>query len=331
MVKGVGVLFFVMLACSILPTAHAQEDSKTTAKASDVTDKSDKQTVLSDDDPDSLLTNNKLRAESGSKSRFSIASTLAYNGGSISRPFGDYRPNIQDVNGQSPISDVEGGISLKYNITPRDSILLGETVRFVTPLSNLKTVPGGYTGQKVDTYSPALNYQRIYKVWGLQSYYQVGPGWETRTDYTRIGYMGNFGIYNVNAYDIGTSRFTVGLESAAQYAWFHTPTAHPDVGYSLQDTEDASTDYLLEAFPYLEYKINDKLNLRTVCMYFSIEHTLAHNGDFNVWTKDVAMQSVGLGISVTRDIFLYPNVQFIPDELRSKQTNVALSTDINLF
>ena len=37
------------------------------------------------------------------------------------------------------------------------------------------------------------------------------------------------------------------------------------------------------------------------------------------------------GVKVTRDIFLYPNVQFVPDQLRSKQTNVALSTNINMF
>ena len=84
-------------------------------------------------------------------------------------------------------------------------------------------------------------------------------------------------------------------------------------------------------YPYLEYSFNDRFNLRTVCMYFQVEHTLLHAGDFNRWRKDTAQQSFGVGISVTRDVFLYPNVQFIPDQLRMAQTNFGISTAINIF
>lgn len=281
---------------------------------------------------DDVLTNNKLRAESGSMSRFSIASSLTYNGASISRPFADYRPNIQNVNGDSPISDIEGGVQLKYNLTKKDSLLFGETVRWVTPLSSPTQKPADYAGQKVDSYNPGLTYQRIYKVGELQSYVQAGPNIITQSDYTRIGYLGNANIYNVNAYDIGTSRFTVGLETEVQYAWFRNPQAYPDADLNLtkNQVEQQSTDLWLLAYPYLEYKINDSVNIRTVCMWFSIEHTLARP-EMTTWVRDTAMQSVGVGISVTRDIFLYPNIQFVPDELRAKQTNVALSTNINLF
>jgi len=51
----------------------------------------------------------------------------------------------------------------------------------------------------------------------------------------------------------------------------------------------------------------------------------------NTWEKLKVYQSVGLGISVTRDIFLYPNIQFIPSDIRSDRTNIAMSASINIF
>lgn len=310
-----------------LPAFADQDAGQSTMTVDDA--KNQKNKVPGDESADDILTNNKLRAETGSTSRWSIATGFTYNGGTIDHPFGDFRPNIQNVNGQSPVTDIEGNVNVKYNMTQQDSLLLGETVRFITPLSSTTRTPDSYKGQKVDSYNPSLNYQRIYKAGPLQSYYQVGPTLVTQTDYSSIGYLGNFAIYNVNAYEIGKTHLTVGMESYAQYAWFRAPQAYPEFQMSMQDTEASSSDWVFFAYPYLEYSISDKLSLRTVAMWFQIEHTLA--ADSHTWVKDKAMQSVGLGISVTRDIFLYPNVQFVPDELRGKQTNVALSTNINIF
>lgn len=310
--------------------AYADDSApaETKVKIEDVKEKN----APSSDDADSLITNNKLRAETGSKSKLSIATSLAYNGATVNSPGSDYRPNIFAGNGATNVSDIEGGINIKYNITKRDSLLLGETIRFVTPFSSLSKTPAGYAGQKTDSYDPGLTYQRIYNVGGLQSYYQVGPNVVTRSNLTKIGYLGNVQLYNVNAIEIGTSRVTVGLETGTTYAWFRDPSAHPDANLATaDDTRDASSDWDLFADPYVEYQINDKLNLRTVMMYFQVEHTLLHTGDYNRWLVDKAVQSVGVGISVTRDIFLYPNVQFYPDQTRAKDTNVALSTNINLF
>jgi hypothetical protein len=52
----------------------------------------------------------------------------------------------------------------------------------------------------------------------------------------------------------------------------------------------------------------------------------------DTWTfeKRKVYQSLGTGISVTRDIFLYPNIQFIPSDIRSDRTNIGLSAYINL-
>ena len=42
-------------------------------------------------------------------------------------------------------------------------------------------------------------------------------------------------------------------------------------------------------------------------------------------------QSMGIGMAVTRDIYLYPNVQFLPLDMRSDLTNVGMSANISFF
>lgn len=338
-IRNAGILALTMSLCvpalgqtiggdanSSSSTVSSEGENKVQLK--DVDDSFNK--VKGDEDADDILTNNKLRAESGSKSRLSIASTLTYNGGTVSNPFGTERPDITTVNGISDVSDIEGGVNIKYNITTKDSLILGETIRYITPINSLTQVPAGYGGQKFDNFNPQLLYQRIYKLGGWQAYVQVGPQLWTQTDLTAFGYLGEMSVYNAMAYDIKGTNFTVGFETGALYNWFRNPQAYPDLQMSIDDVRSASTDYQVFAYPYVEYRINDKLNIRTVCMWFSVEHTL-EDPAFNIWKKDKAQQSVGVGISITRDVFLYPNIQFIPDEVRPRQTNVALATDINLF
>ena len=42
-------------------------------------------------------------------------------------------------------------------------------------------------------------------------------------------------------------------------------------------------------------------------------------------------QDVGLGISVSRDVFLFPNFQFSYDDPRIENTNVGFVANINMF
>ena len=42
-------------------------------------------------------------------------------------------------------------------------------------------------------------------------------------------------------------------------------------------------------------------------------------------------QSVGIGWVASRDVWIYPNIQFIPDNLDIKNTNVGVSATINMF
>jgi hypothetical protein len=304
----------------------AAEDQASESKMT-IEDAKDQANKASGEDVDETLTNNKLRAETGSKSKFSVATAFSYDGGSVNKPLDSDRPNIQALTGTTQASDLNGSINAKYNITQKDSILVGGGLRWIAPLQGGQRPSSYPTGQMFDVYDPNVLYQHVYKVGNIQSYYQAGPTFYTRTNLVQEGYIANVSIYNVNAYEIGKSGVTVGLESSAGTGFYKPPAA---VGkMSADDVRDDESDYNFFTYPYIEYQLSEKVNLRAVTFLYSLEHTRLHSMD--TWHQDKVIQSFGVGISVTRDVFLYPNIQFVPDELRAADTNVGLAANINIF
>jgi hypothetical protein len=101
--------------------------------------------------------------------------------------------------------------------------------------------------------------------------------------------------------------------------------------YDFRDSvkTDGLTEQMFGIYPQAEYVINDTFNLRTVYGWQVFENVRGQPSD--TFVKRKVYQSVGLGISVTRDLFLYPNIQFIPSNIRDDVTNIAVSMNLNIF
>jgi hypothetical protein len=275
------------------------------------------------EDVDEVITNNLLRAESGSKSRWSIVSTLTYNGGSISSPFSEDRPNIAKSTGTIDKAYLDGPISIKYNLDSRNSLQVGLGVRWIAPLSS--SGPQNYDGSRFDADNPYLTYQYLYKFFGIQAVLQVQGLAYTNANLLSEGYVGQLQFDQENMYEIGETKISVGASTGFGFQAFNK--TGPAAG--LDDVRTDQADYLFWIEPCLEYAITDKINFRTVSSLWSFEHT--RNLAPGTFRQDKVYQSVGVGFSVTRDIYLFPNVQFLPDDIRGDRTNVALNTNINLF
>jgi hypothetical protein len=148
----------------------------------------------------------------------------------------------------------------------------------------------------------------------------------TRSDFTNEGFIGNVSIYNVNGLDLGHSGVTIGLQSYAAVAFFKPAVVE---GMTDEEIKNDQADYSFFFYPYVEYQLSEKINLRAVSFLLSYEHTRANTVD--TWRQSKVIQSVGVGISVSRDLFLYPNVQFVPDQFRAADTNLGLAANINIF
>lgn len=281
-----------------------------------------------DNDPDSLITNKKLRAESGSTSKYSVATEFDYNGGSLHKPLDSRRPNISDGAELTQFTGVEGYVSGKWNMNKTESWFLGVGVRAVTPFTS--NVPDG-AGDRFNASNPSLIYQKLSRLLGMQSVFNLGPTFDTSRDIRATGTLGNMQMIEALAYDFNGSRYSVGGDIILTYRFFDKGT---DSLCTVDDEEGAcganQSDYSAGVNPFFEYEINDNFSFRTVLGLFMYDHQRPESRPFTM-SRNVVYQSVGFGISLTRDLYMFPNVQFIPGDMRADKTNVALMTLLNLF
>lgn len=312
---------------SVSSLSNATEtDSQSILKIKDVTP----QNKTRSGDVDSLITNNKMRAESGSKSIWSISSAFSYNGGSIESPFAEERPNIAASTGTVTKSLIDGSVSAKYNLSAQSSLSAGVGLRWVAPLS--ANGPKDYNGDRFDASNPYLTYQYLYRWSGVQSALQVTPTIYTNSNLLKEGYVANLGINQNNIYDIGQTGLSLGVYVYAQAAVYNKtgPIGTPGTKGFIQDVRTDQSDYAFGVDPFIEYQLSETINLRTVANLWNYEH-LRSESRATAFHWDKVYQSVGVGISIARNVFLYPNLQFLPDNIRADRTNVALNTNINFF
>jgi hypothetical protein len=319
-------LLVAIFALSAAARAHSDDERTPAAQASPSptpSSASSKSTPGVDD----LITNNNLRAYAGSNSDWSIASAFNYQGGTISQPFDQNRPDISNASGTTAKADLDGNISVKYNLNATNSLMAGIGIRWIAPFSSTLV---DYDGDRFDFINPYLQYQYVYKWLGIQSVLQFAFLQWTQTDFTALGYGQQLSVDQENIYEIGKTGLSVGASAFAQYQFFNKsgaygspsdPTYVPDVGY-------VQSVYLFGISPEIEYQLTDKINLRTLISGLTFEH---YSKGSPTLQRDSTYQSIGVGFSVTRDIFLYPNIQFLPQDFVSSATNVGLSATINLF
>ena len=264
-------------------------------------------------DIDNEITNARMRAESGSKSPFSFSTSFGYSGGSIVEPFDTDRPNIYGNPEEQTETSLDGSISARYRYTKNDSLSLGAGFSLLDPWDH----------SVVDISNPYLGYSRVYKIGAFQTI--------TSVDYT-LGTSDYF-----EAYDISQ------VLDVSQYMMANIKGTGVTLGFSVafgqyfygSDQEDgiapksAQTNYTLGFYPQLEYVINDRYSLRTVFGYFNFKN-YREDKAFKL-TRAYEYQSIGVGISISRDVYIYPNIQFLADDLNEDKTNVGISATINLL
>lgn len=277
---------------------------------------------------DELITNKSLRALSGSKSRCSIASDLKYNGGSLETPLAEGRPDISQGSAVTEKADLEATVSAKYNINVKNSVMAGVGLRWIAPFAKGK--PEDYEGTRYDVANPYLQFQHLYN-WRVQSVLQAQLMQWTQADSTARGYDKQFSLEQENQYEIGQSGVSVGASIWGQYTWFtHAGTLRTvdDANY-IEDLRSVQNDYQFGFMPSLEYEITENLSLKTELNLWVFERF--RNAAGSTYYQDKIFQSISLGYSVTRDIFISPNVQFLPERMVSNRTNVGLEATLNFF
>lgn len=313
--KRLIAIMTTFMAAGLLSTANAADEQTTESKMK-VEDLKKKNKQVGNIDEE--ITNARMRASSGSKSKYSLSFDVGFSGGTIQKPLGKDRPDIIGNPEDETSTSLDGSFSARYRVTPKDSFNLGAGFGILTPLQG-NVVEGQ---DQFDVSNPFLGYSRVYKVGRFQtissaSYtYGTAQSWE-KADLTGVVSLGQ----NMLTTMPGVKQLTVGASLAySQYIYGN-------------NDRDGNTAYRAALYPYAEYALSDKYQLRTVFGYFNYRHK-RQDGDKSPLVgmhKQQSYQSVGVNMIMTRDIFIYPNIQFVPDDIDAEKTNVAVSATMNAF
>lgn len=275
------------------------------------------------DEADQVITNRRLRASSGSLSKWSGNFSANYQGGSVEKPFAAQRPNITSGADALTLQYMSANVGIRYRFSTLNSLTVGTGMFMSTPFnSSIKTKDQELakefrkTKGVLTVSDPNLIYTNLARVFGFQVVTQLTPTLITNSQQRHMGYRASYDVASTWMRDVGQS----GLSMGATFEW---------TGYSFDKPNKNLATNVWQLYPVAEYEINDMLNLRTLWGWQVYQQT--RDMKWDTYEKRKVYQSVGLGISLSRDVFLYPNIQFIPSDMRADRTNIGISAYINTF
>jgi hypothetical protein len=250
------------------------------------------------------VSNANLRASLGSMSKVSVSAGIGYVGSSIRKPLDNNTPNPNNQPGDYS-TYFSGSLSARYRIDPSQSLSAGAAFVF-RPDAQVNTRTGNMS--KTSEFSnPYIAYSWM-KKWGNVILTQGA-------DYTKFTKKGTLdgGWHSEVGYGAGIlwsgvngTPFSLGGGISAYHDIF---TDGPNSANALNGQDD----YGMTPYTYVEYQINDRFNLRSVVGqgYYHYRSDALQDG-WNDMVKQRMYQTVGLGVSITKVIFLYNYVKFYP-------------------
>ena len=261
-------------------------------------------------DIDSEITNSRLRASTGSKSPFSVQTDFSFSGGSIYKPLGPTRPKLSPGPIFEKNTKVTGNVSAKYRLNEYNHVNLGTGIGVVTP---------GFSGQEFQMENPYASFSNLSGSGDTQHVLSASLSKYTAKESVEISSLAyEFGFFYTYLLNVPKSSWQIGLVYLFNQEIYSQ--------YNESNSED--TLNTVGVFPFAEFEFNSTYSFRTVYRGLSF---YSNRKDFNNYVWDETTQSLGAGITVTRDIYLYPNLQWVWRDIRLDKTNVSLVANINFF
>lgn len=281
---------------------------------------------------DEEITNAKLRAESGSKSRWSMSFTANYEGGSLREPMSKDRPNPTN-DPVAPRVRMMGDFGVRYRLDKNNSLKLATGYTLQRPF---------HEAERGSVSDPALAYNNATKIGPVQNIVDANITHTSASDSVEIGQLGYLYLSDTVMYDFNGSKLSMGLAAEVQYNIFNKndQIVQPK-GMDALPARAYQDESLIAAYPLVEYALSDRFQLRTVFRPWIFSHARTEDDKWTFvrrpWT-----QSFGVGMAITRDVYLYPNFQWDVERWRregysfagnrTRQTStVGVSATVNVF
>jgi hypothetical protein len=250
------------------------------------------------------ITDAKLKADGGSLSQYSLSFTLSYYGptagdlGAADQPNPDGRPGTY-------ATSLGGSIGGRFRLDSSSSVTAGTGMKALHPFHGM---------DRFDTNNPYVNYNLSAGFWGVQMRNTFGYSLVTNPDYKKIGETSGLNWDTSTVYNIGTTRFAVGIDTSISYYFFNRGYIYADKKASL---------YQVSAYPTAKYNITDKFSANTSLAFSSYNPRYRNQ---SVLMNTTMSQRLGVGYAYTRDIYVSPYLNFYTDHLSQDGTTINFST-----
>lgn len=314
-------LLIAALVC-VTSSAYAQTSSTTlsttTSTTSDVATQQSTTTVgdvLKNKkfEEDKEITDSKLKADSGSLSRYSLKFSLSYFGPPVGDLSNEMQPNPDGSVGTYETA-LGGSIGFRYRFDAKSALSLGTGVNAVTPIQGVK---------RYDVKNPFLSYDRNARLGNVQMRNSFGVTTVTNPAYRDIGEYAGLNYDNSLVYNIGASGFAVGLDSSLSYYLFER-------GIKPKSRKEAAAGrYSLGFYPQVKYNFTDKFNAYT-SLAINFNNPRGTEDHTVLWNRTLS-QRLGFGYAFSRDIYFAPYFNFYPKSFTADSTTVNLSTTFSIL
>lgn len=254
---------------------------------------------------DKEITDSKLKADSGSLSRYSLKVSLTYAGPPIGDITSEKQPNPDGSIGNNDTALI-GSIGGRYRLDTKSAISVGTGISSLTPFHGSK---------RTDIKTPYLSYDRNARLGSVQMRNSYGVSVTTVKEYLDVGQYATLSYDNSLVYNLGASGFAVGLDSSVSGFLYNR-------GYENKDR--TAGRYFVGFYPQVKYNINDKANIYTsLALGFTNPRSLS---DELAMLNRTLSGRLGAGYAFTREIYFSTFLNFYPKELRTESTTVSFST-----
>jgi hypothetical protein len=270
-----------------------------------------------EEDLDKEITDPRLRAQSGSKNKYSASFSMIYQGANLNDMGGDMRPTLGSNRHPQPVS-LSGNVGLRYRLEKNDSIFFSTGINRPQPLQQSET------SQPTQVSTPSVAWNRTFAYKDKQISSEMGIDFTTTRDQRAIGSLGSF-RYSLNVINpIGYSRFDAGMALKFSESVFNTGDQ-----YSTDTIEKQQRDSSIGLSPSVQYRVSDSFNVFTSFDVLNYSH-YRNNSNSLMYENTSPTETLGLGYAINRDCFLSPFITFEPGSFAYDRTTYSLAARINL-
>jgi hypothetical protein len=258
----------------------------------------------------SEITDNKLRADAGSLSRYSLKFNLTYAGPTLGDLSEKDQPNPDGSIG-SYATSLGGSLGARYRFDAVNSVSLSSGVKALYPLHGM---------ERFDLSNPSFTLEQAHRAMNTQMRTSEGFILRTVPEFKAVGQYGYLLLNQSMVYDLGTSPWAIGSDFGFGYFLY-------DRDYRASDKKSAR--YSLEVNPNFKYRFSDRMDLNTA-IGFSVWNPRARGDQYALLNKAIS-QKIGFGYGSSRDFYIQPYLNFYPQDLQWDLVTFNILTSFSIF